>query len=59
MLHVHLRVLDFGLDPRRSPAPAENLVHMDHLVLGPFLLDKASQPALRDDVGWRSEYQLD
>jgi len=32
---------------------------MDHLVLGPFLLDKASQPPLRDDVDWRSEYQLD
>ncbi len=32
---------------------------MDHLVLGSFLLNKAAQPALRDDVDWRSEYQLD
>jgi len=32
---------------------------MDHVVLGSFLLDKASQPPLRDDVDWRSEYQLD
>ena len=32
---------------------------MDHLVLGPYLLDKTKQPALRDDVDWRNEYQLD
>jgi len=32
---------------------------MDHLVLGPYLLHKAQQPPLRDDVDWRSEYQLD
>jgi carbamoyltransferase len=32
---------------------------MDDLVLGPFVLDKAHQPAFRDDVDWRSEYQLD
>jgi carbamoyltransferase len=32
---------------------------MDHLVLGSFLLDKAKQPPLRDDVDWRSQYQLD
>ncbi|MFB3903573.1 MAG: carbamoyltransferase [Acidobacteriota bacterium] len=32
---------------------------MDHLVLGSFLLDKKDQPALKDDVDWRSEYQLD
>ena len=32
---------------------------MDHLVLGSFLLDKPRQPPLRDDVDWRSEYQLD
>ncbi len=32
---------------------------MDHLVLGSFLLNKADQPALKDDVDWRSEYQLD
>jgi carbamoyltransferase len=32
---------------------------MDHLALGPYLLDKGKQPPLRDDVDWRSEYQLD
>jgi carbamoyltransferase len=32
---------------------------MDHLVLGPYLLDKTRQPALRDDVDWRTQYQLD
>ena len=32
---------------------------MDHLVLGPYLLDKTKQPPLRDDVDWRSQYQLD
>jgi len=32
---------------------------MDHLVLGSFLLDKRQQPPLRDDVDWRSLYQLD
>jgi carbamoyltransferase len=32
---------------------------MDHLVLGSFLLDKPRQPPLRDDVDWRSLYQLD
>ncbi|RPJ59989.1 MAG: hypothetical protein EHM23_12060 [Acidobacteria bacterium] len=32
---------------------------MDHLVLGSFLLNKTDQPALKDDVDWRSEYQLD
>jgi carbamoyltransferase len=32
---------------------------MDHLVLGSFVLDKPRQPPLRDDVDWRSLYQLD
>jgi carbamoyltransferase len=32
---------------------------MDHLVLGSCMLDKTRQPALRDDVDWRSRYQLD
>jgi carbamoyltransferase len=32
---------------------------MDHLVLGSFLLDKTAQPALRNDVDWRTQYQLD
>ena len=33
--------------------------NMDQLVLGPYLLDKKSQPPLRDDVDWRSLYDLD
>jgi carbamoyltransferase len=32
---------------------------MDYLVLGSYLLDKRKQPALRDDVDWRSQYALD
>ena len=32
---------------------------MDYLVLGPFLLDKKEQPALKDDKDWRKQYELD
>jgi carbamoyltransferase len=32
---------------------------MDHLVLGPFLLDKKAQPAFADRGNWRQDYQLD
>ena len=32
---------------------------MDALVVGSFLLDKASQPALADDEDWRTQYALD
>jgi carbamoyltransferase len=32
---------------------------MDNLVVGPFILDKSSQPPLREDVDWRSVYGLD
>jgi carbamoyltransferase len=32
---------------------------MDHLVLGSFVLDKTRQPPLRDDVDWKTQYQLD
>ncbi|MCA1961257.1 MAG: hypothetical protein LDL33_10710, partial [Desulfomonile sp.] len=32
---------------------------MDYLVLGPFLLDKQKQPALKGDVDWRKEFTLD
>jgi carbamoyltransferase len=32
---------------------------MDYLVLGPFILDKKKQPALKDDADWRSQYELD
>ena len=33
--------------------------NMDQLVLGPFLLDKKDQPPLREDVDWRTKYELD
>jgi carbamoyltransferase len=33
--------------------------NMDHLVLGHHLLDKKAQPSLREDVDWRSLYELD
>jgi carbamoyltransferase len=33
--------------------------NMDHLVLGHHLLEKKAQPPLRDDVDWRSLYELD
>jgi carbamoyltransferase len=32
---------------------------MDYLVMGPFLLDKTSQPPLKDDADWRKQYELD
>ncbi len=32
---------------------------MDYLVLGPYILDKKSQPQLKDDTDWRSQYELD
>ncbi len=33
--------------------------NMDHLVLGHHILDKKEQPKLREDVDWRSLYELD
>jgi len=33
--------------------------NMDALVMGSFLLDKKEQPPLREDVDWRSQYELD
>jgi len=33
--------------------------HIDHLVLGPFVLDKTKQPEWKETVDWRSEFQLD
>jgi carbamoyltransferase len=33
--------------------------HMDHLVLGPFLLARASQPKWEEADDWRTEFQLD
>ena len=29
------------------------------LVLGPFLLDKAAQPAWKETEAWQQEFQLD
>jgi carbamoyltransferase len=33
--------------------------HIDHLVLGPFLLDKTRQPAWQESTEWQREFQLD
>jgi carbamoyltransferase len=33
--------------------------NMDHLVLGPFVLDKTEQPELEGDSDWRQEFELD
>ena len=33
--------------------------HIDHLVLGPFLLDKARQPAWKESADWQRQFQLD
>ncbi len=33
--------------------------NMDTLVMGSFLLDKTAQPPLREDVDWRTQYELD
>ena len=33
--------------------------NMDTLVMGSFLLEKTAQPALREDVDWRMQYELD
>jgi carbamoyltransferase len=33
--------------------------HIDHLVLGPFLLDKATQPDWKETEDWRTKFQLD
>jgi carbamoyltransferase len=33
--------------------------HIDYLVLGPFLLDKARQPEWKETEDWRREFQLD
>jgi hypothetical protein len=45
-----------------SPADAYRgfmRTEMDWLAVGPFLLNKAEQPAWRDDVDWRELYRLD
>jgi|SRR5690349_1297767 carbamoyltransferase len=33
--------------------------HIDHLVLGPFLLDKTQQPAWKEGADWQRQFQLD
>ena len=33
--------------------------HIDYLVLGPYLLNKAAQPEWRETGDWRQEFQLD
>jgi len=33
--------------------------HIDYLVLGPFLLDKATQPAWKESEEWQGQFQLD
>ena len=33
--------------------------NIDHLVLGPFLLDKTDQPASTETTEWQHEFQLD
>jgi carbamoyltransferase len=33
--------------------------NIDHLVLGPFLLDKTRQPEWKEGGDWRQEFQLD
>ena len=33
--------------------------HIDYLVLGSFLLDKAAQPEWTEEGDWRNEFQLD
>jgi carbamoyltransferase len=45
-----------------SPADAYQCfmrTHIDYLVLGPFLLDKAVQPEWKETADWRSQFQLD
>lgn len=45
-----------------SPADAYQCfmrTHIDHLVLGPFLLDKSEQPEWKETKEWQREFQLD
>ena len=45
-----------------SPADAYTCfmrTHIDYLVLGPFLLDKATQPVWQESAQWQTEVQLD
>ncbi len=45
-----------------TPADAHTCfmrTHIDYLVLGPFLLDKAEQPEWQEAEDWRKQFQLD
>ena len=45
-----------------TPADAHRCfmrTNIDYLVLGPFLLDKAAQPAWKETEEWQKEFQLD
>jgi carbamoyltransferase len=45
-----------------SPADAFRCfmrTHLDYLVLGPYLLEKAAQPEWKEQGDWQQEYQLD
>jgi len=33
--------------------------HIDHLVLGPFMLNKSEQPEWKETKAWQQEFQLD
>jgi carbamoyltransferase len=32
---------------------------MDYLIMGNYLVDKTQQKALKDDIDWRDEFELD
>ena len=45
-----------------SPADAYRCfmrTHLDHLVLGPYILDKTGQPEWKESGNWKQEFQLD
>ena len=45
-----------------SPADAYRCfmrTHLDHLVLGPYVLDKPGQPEWKESGNWKAEFQLD
>jgi carbamoyltransferase len=45
-----------------SPADAYRCfmrTHLDHLVLGPYVLDKPGQPEFKESGNWKAEFQLD
>jgi len=33
--------------------------HIDYLVMGPFLVDKRTQPEWKETEEWREQFQLD